>query len=68
VTASRRPAHDDPETLIDLLADARAIPAAAYTRSRTAARTVIDLSALPVQRAAVRITAATAAFVKSLDD
>jgi hypothetical protein len=50
VTAHRTvPSEVDAERLADLLADARAIPAAAFTPSKTAARRVVDLGGVPVQ-------------------
>jgi hypothetical protein len=53
------PADVDAERLSDLLEDARAIPAAAFSVSTCAVRRVIDLTAVPAQRVAVQIPAAT---------
>jgi hypothetical protein len=62
------PSEVDAESLADLLDDARAIPAAAFTRSASAVRRVIDLSAVPVQRTAVAIPAATASLVEAAEN
>jgi len=61
------PSEVEAEKLADLLADARAIPAAAYVRSKRATQRVFDLSVLPVQKAAVRIPAATVSLLESVD-
>jgi hypothetical protein len=53
------PSEVDTERLSDLVADARAIPAAAFSRSTTAVRRVVDLTAIPLQRTAVRIPPST---------
>jgi hypothetical protein len=49
-------------TLSDLLADARAIPKAAYGASRAASQRVIDLAA-PAERLVLAIPAAAASLV-----
>jgi hypothetical protein len=61
------PAAVDAEKLSELVADARAIPAAAFSRSTPAASPAIDLSAVPVQRVAVRIPAATVSLVEAAE-
>jgi hypothetical protein len=52
--------------LADLVADAAAIPAAAYSASRCATKHVVDLAA-PVQRAAIRIPAATVSLLEAAE-
>jgi hypothetical protein len=64
----RVPSDVEAECLADLLNDAKAIPAAALTISKRTARRVIDLSAIPVQRAAVTIPAATASLVEAAEN
>jgi len=61
------PSEVDAEKLSDLLDDARAIPAAAFSLSKCAARRVIDLTVMPVQRAAVRIPDATVSLVEAAE-
>jgi hypothetical protein len=68
VTFSRLvPSDVEAEKLADLLDDARAIPAAAFTRSRHVARRVIDLR-VPAQRKALRIPEATMSLVAAGED
>jgi hypothetical protein len=62
------PSEVEAESLADLLDDARAIPAAAFTRSASAVRRVVDLSVIPVQRAIVTIPAATASLVEAAEN
>ncbi|HEX3705588.1 MAG TPA: hypothetical protein VHV76_03070 [Mycobacteriales bacterium] len=50
-------------TLADLVADARAIPMAAYGVSRAASKRVIDLTE-PAQRAVLTIPAAAASLIE----
>jgi hypothetical protein len=59
------PSDVDAERLSDLLDDARAIPAAAFSQPKRA-RTVLSL--LPRQRATVRIPDATVSLVEAADD
>jgi hypothetical protein len=61
------PSEVDAENLSDLLDDARAIPAAAFSLSKSAARRVVDLTVIPVQRTSVRIPAATASLVEAAE-
>jgi hypothetical protein len=61
----RLPSEIEAEKLSELLADARAIPAAAYSRSKRATRQV--LGALPVQRSAVKIPDTTVSLLDSVD-
>jgi hypothetical protein len=61
------PSTVDPERLSDLIADARAIPAAAFARSTRRGPNVIDLSALPRQRTTVQIPATTASLVEAAE-
>jgi hypothetical protein len=61
------PSEIEAEKLSELLADARAIPAAAYSRSKRATRRVLDLGALPVQRTAVKIPDATVSLLNSVE-
>jgi hypothetical protein len=61
------PTEVQAESLADLLNDARAIPAEAFAVSKRAASRVIDLSAVPVQRAAMTIPAATASLVEAAE-
>jgi hypothetical protein len=61
------PSEVDAERLADLLADARAIPAAAFSPSKTAAPPVIDLSAVPVQRATMTIPASAASLMEAAE-
>jgi len=61
------PSDLEAEKLEDLLADARAIPAAAFTRSRHVARRVIDLT-VPAQRSVMRIPEATRSLVEAGED
>jgi hypothetical protein len=61
------PSDTEAERLADLLADARAIPAAMFIRSKCASRTVIDLTIVPVQRTAMRIPAATVSLVEAAE-
>jgi hypothetical protein len=62
------PSEVDAERLSDLLEDARAIPAAAFSVSKRAARRVVDLTALPTQRTVVRIPQATVSLVEAAAD
>jgi hypothetical protein len=57
------PSDIEAHRLDDLLADARAIPAALFTRATCARRKVIDLTAIPVQRRVVQIPEATATLI-----
>jgi hypothetical protein len=61
------PADVDPEHLSDLVADCRAIPAAAFTRSKRASRLVIDLTVVPQQRTVVRIPEASRSLVEAAE-
>jgi hypothetical protein len=61
------PSEVEAEQLSDLLDDARAIPAAAFSLSKGAVRRVIDLTALPRQRVAVRIPDATVSLVEAAE-
>jgi hypothetical protein len=61
------PSEVDAERLSDLLDDARAIPAAAFSLSKCAVRRVIDLTAVPVQRTVVRIPAHTVSLVEAAE-
>jgi hypothetical protein len=61
------PPQIDTERLADLLDDARAIPAAAFSRPAAAVRRRIDLTAMPVQRVAVRIPAASVSLVEAAE-
>jgi len=61
------PSEIEAEDLADLLADARAIPVAAFTRSRRATPAVIDLSAIPRQRGVVRIPAETVSLIEAAE-
>jgi hypothetical protein len=61
------PSDVDAEQLADLVADARAIPAAAFARAPRRERTVIDLNMLPRQRTVVRIPATTASLVEAAE-
>jgi hypothetical protein len=60
------PSEIEAEKLSDLLADARAIPDAAFPRPRRASRSVVDLSMLPVQ-SVVDIPESTASLVESAE-
>lgn len=62
------PSEVDAECLSDLLDDARAIPAAAFSVSKKTARKVVDLTAIPVQRTFVKIPAATLSLVEAAED
>ncbi len=62
------PADVDATALADLVADAAAIPAAAYSVTRSAAKRVIDLSAVPAQRAVMRIPDATISLLEAAEE
>ena len=62
------PSDTDAAALADLVADARAIPAAAFSVSRCAARRVIDLTVTPVQRAIVIVPDATMSLVEAAEE
>jgi hypothetical protein len=59
------PSDVDAERLSDLLEDARAIPAAAFSQSKPARKV---LSLVPRQRAAVRIPDATVSLVEAAEE
>jgi hypothetical protein len=61
------PSEVDAERLADLLDDARAIPAAAFSLSRCAVRRVVDLTVVPVQRVTVQIPAQTVSLVAAAE-
>jgi hypothetical protein len=56
------PSADSAEWLTDLIADASAIPAAAFAPCETSPVAAIDLTALPRQRSAIRIPEAGVSF------
>jgi hypothetical protein len=62
----RLPSELEAESLADLLNDARAIPAQALATVKLT-DDVVDLSAVPVQRSAVAIPAATASLVEAAE-
>jgi hypothetical protein len=62
------PSDVDAQRLSELLEDARAIPAAAFSRSRCAARKVIDLTVAPAQRSVMRIPDATMSLVEAAEE
>lgn len=57
------PSDREAEHLTELLADARAIPAALFSRATCASRKVIDLTVIPAQRRVVAIPEATASLI-----
>ena len=59
------PSDVDADRLSDLLEDARAIPAAAFSRSRRARGVLLRV---PQQRRAVRIPDATVSLVEAADN
>jgi hypothetical protein len=60
------PSDVEPERLADLLEDARAIPAAAFSRSKRA-RKVLDLSRIPRQRTSIRVPDSTVSWVEAAE-
>jgi hypothetical protein len=62
------PSDVDAEKLSELLDDARAIPAAAFSRSKCAVHRVIDLTVVPAQRQLVRIPEATMSLVEAAEE
>jgi hypothetical protein len=61
------PADVEAGALSELVADAAAIPAAAFSASRSAARRVIDL-AVPAQRVVERLPAATISLLEAAEE
>jgi hypothetical protein len=61
------PSQIQAERLADLLDDARAIPAAAFARSTCGVRRALDLTPIPVQRAVVRIPAASVSLIEAAE-
>jgi hypothetical protein len=61
------PADVDATALADLVADAAAIPAAAFSVSRSAAKRVINL-AVPAQRVVVELPAATISLLEAAEE
>jgi hypothetical protein len=61
------PSEIDAEHISELVADVRAIPAAAFTRSKRAARKVADLSIVPRQRTRMSIPDEMVSFVDAAD-
>jgi hypothetical protein len=60
------PSDIDAEHLSELLADARAIPETAYSRSKPAAQP-FDLSVLPVQRTSMAIPESTVSLLETAE-
>jgi hypothetical protein len=58
---------DESSALADLVADAAAIPAAAFSVSKCAAKRVIDLT-VPAQRAVLQVPAATISLLEAAED
>jgi hypothetical protein len=51
--------------LTDLIADAQAIPAAAFARAQCVSPVVIDLTEVPAQRAPLAVPAATISLLEA---
>ena len=61
------PSDETAASLAELVADAAAIPAAAFSVSKYAAKRVIDLT-VPAQRSVLRIPAATISLLEAADE